>query len=41
MQIPGPTAKMPHAHSSLKAWLIFGVVVGALIVVAILTIPRS
>jgi hypothetical protein len=39
--LPGPGTRLTGSHASLKAWMWAGVVVGALVVVAVLTIPRD
>lgn len=31
VQVPGPGSRMPRVHTSLKAWLIAGVVVGVVV----------
>ncbi len=39
--VPGPLTRVPRSHTSLKAWMWAGIVVGALVIVAVLTIPRD
>ena len=39
--LPGPVTRVTGSHASLKAWIWAGVVVGALIIVAVLTIPHD
>jgi hypothetical protein len=39
VQVPGPTARLPRVHTSLKAWLIAGLVVGGLIILAYAVLP--
>src|SRR5437870_10567073 len=38
--IPGPVTHVKGSHASLKAWMWAGIVVGALITVLVLTVPR-
>ena len=39
--IPGPVTQVKGSHASLKAWMWAGIVVGALITVLVLTVPRD
>jgi len=41
VQVPGPTARLPRVHTSFKALLITGIVVGALLIVAYVTLSGT